>query len=203
MDLFEIEPAPTAVDRAPVLLSELDFVLTAQLVVAWAGEGCEEPRLAWWRSDLVSEYGGEDLFARLLPHTWQWAVLQGAREAARRTDAQLRGRDHNPDRILSLFYLGFELDEALEERFQDLKRSGQLPQEALPGLAGVIDAGWDQELFLDWLVGHDDTKTTSTSIGRRIAGDLPSSLERQVRRLVSGLVPLAEAYPLPHYRREK
>ena len=43
-------------------IQEIDLVLTAQLAVAWAGEGGEEPRLAWWRSDLASEYGGEDLF---------------------------------------------------------------------------------------------------------------------------------------------
>ncbi len=76
---------------SPIPSSELDRVLTAQLALAWAGESGEEPRLRWWRSDLASEFGGEDLFQRLLPHTWRWAVLQGAREAARRRDAEARG----------------------------------------------------------------------------------------------------------------
>ena len=116
-------------------MSDIDMALTSQLVVAWAGETGEERRLGWWRSDLASEYGGEDLFRRLLPSTWRWAALQGAREAARRVDAELRRRDHEPDRIVSLFSLGFELDERIEERLADLKRSGRTPDEALPGLA--------------------------------------------------------------------
>src|SRR5690606_21039027 len=103
------EPAPAA----PHGLRGLDRILTAQLAVAWAGEGGEEPRLGWWRCDLCSEFGGEDLFRRLLPHTWHWAVLEGAREAARRHDAALRQQDHDPDRLVSLYSLGFEADERL------------------------------------------------------------------------------------------
>lgn len=59
----------------PLPPSAADSILTAQFVVGWAGEKGDEPRLGWWRCDLVSEYGGQDLFERLLPHTWQWAVL--------------------------------------------------------------------------------------------------------------------------------
>lgn len=89
-----------------LLVSEIDLILTAQLTVAWAGEKGEEKRLGWWQTDLVSEFGGQDLFKQMMPHTWEWAVLQAAREAARRCDAELRHRDHDPDRILSLFNLG-------------------------------------------------------------------------------------------------
>jgi hypothetical protein len=71
----------------PASAATLDMILTAQLAVAWAGEAGDPPRLKWWRTDLASEFGGEDLFKRLLPHTWRWAVLEGAREAARRRDA--------------------------------------------------------------------------------------------------------------------
>ena len=80
--------------RLPIPRSELDQVLAAQLALAWAGEAGEEPRLGWWRSDLTSEFGGEDLFQRLLPRTWRWATLQrrtrgrpaeGRRGAGRRT----------------------------------------------------------------------------------------------------------------------
>ena len=51
-----------------VLTSEVDALLSAQIIVAWAGEGHvgDERRLGWWRSDLVSEFGGLDLFQRLL-----------------------------------------------------------------------------------------------------------------------------------------
>ncbi len=56
--------------------STLDHILTAQLLVAWAGEtGSDDPRLGWWASDLTSEFGGEDLFQQLLPSTWRWATL--------------------------------------------------------------------------------------------------------------------------------
>ena len=54
-------------------MSDLDHTLTIQLLVAWAGESGDPPRLGWWRTDMVSEYGGGDLFKRLLPNTWQWA----------------------------------------------------------------------------------------------------------------------------------
>src|SRR3954453_6721021 len=127
MSLFELDPAPVRPQRQPIALSDINHLLTAQILVAWAGEGGEDRRLGWWRSDLISEFGGEDLFKRLLPHTWQWATLQGAREAARRRDAELRAQDHDPDRILSLFSLGFDLDERVEERLLDLKRAGGTP----------------------------------------------------------------------------
>ena len=68
----------TAVSAAT---TDLDLALTAQIAVAWAGEGGEEPRLSWWQTDLVSEFGGEDLLRRLLPKTYPWAMLQAVREA--------------------------------------------------------------------------------------------------------------------------
>lgn len=181
--------------------SALDAILTDQIAVAWAGEKGEEPRLGWWRCDLVSEYGGIDLFQRLLPDTWKWAVLQAVREAARRKDAALRQQDHNPDRIYSLFNLGFELDERVEERLQDLKRSGVVPEAALPGLNDVLIEPWDRQAFSDWVEGHDAATHTSAPVGRRLKGEPPAAPEHAVKRLVAALVPLAEAYPLPHYRR--
>ena len=116
----------------------LDRVLTAQLAVAWAGESGETRCLGWWRTDHASEFGGEDLFRRLLPTTWRWAVLQALREVARRHDERGRLRDHDADRLVSLFHLGFEVDEKLDERLQDLKRAGRDPVEALPGLREIV-----------------------------------------------------------------
>jgi hypothetical protein len=181
-------------------MSDIDVALTSQLVVAWAGEKGEDGRLGWWRSDLVSEYGGEDLFRRLLPRTWRWAVLQGAREAARRKDAELRNQDHDRDRIVSLFSLGFELDERIEERLQDLKHSGAAPDEALPGLAVVRD-GWHQDQFWDWVIGHGRADAVQSVVGRRLKGSPPAAVDHLVRKLVAGLAPAAETYPLPHFRR--
>ena len=188
-------------NRAPLPTSAIDFILTAQIAVGWAGEGGEEARLGWWRSDLVSEYGGEDLFKRLLPNTWQWAVLQAVREAARRHDAALRAKDHNPDRLLSLFSLGFELDERVEERLQDLKRSSDTPTTALPGLAELLQPEWSLSDFNDWAEAHAKADYSTAPVGRRIKSTPPSSLETMVSQLVAALLPLGDEYPLPHFRR--
>ena len=188
-------------DREPVPLSAIDFILTAPIAVGWAGEGGEEPRLGWWRSDLAAEFGGEDLFQRLLPNTWQWAVLQGVREAARRHDTTLRGKDHNPDRLLSLYNLGFEMDERMEERLQELKCSGVSPLDALPGLKEVLGEEWDETRFTAWVQGHASSEHTAAPVGRLIKSTPPSALARAVSQLVSALLPLGGEYPLPHFRR--
>jgi hypothetical protein len=188
------------VNREPYPLSEIDSVLAAQIAVAWAGEKGDSPRLGWWRTDLISEFGGEDLFRQLLPGTWQWAVVQAAREAARRHDNQLRQRDHDPDHIVSLFNLGFELDERVEERLQDLKRSGTPPRNALPSLADLMDGGWDQERFQDWIASHGEPNHVAAPVGRRIRSDVPSDLRKRAALLVASLAPLSPEYPLPHFR---
>lgn len=193
----------TTITRPPGLIpvSEIDRLLTVQIAVAWAGEGGEQPRLGWWKSDLVSEFGGEDLFKQLLPHTWEWAVLQAVREAARRRDAELRRQDNDPDRILSLYSQGFEVDEHIDERLQDLKREGRRPVEALPGLKDVLTDDWQPGRFGDWVQGHGETNCVKAPIGRRLKGNPPESLGLTMNHLVAALWPLADQYPLPHYRR--
>lgn len=181
--------------------SELDSILTDQIVVAWAGEGGEESHLRWWRTDLISEFGGEDVFRRLLPKSWRWAVLQAALEAARRVDAAMRLQDHAPDHLLSLYHLGFSIDEQLGDRFQELKRSGTRPREALPGLELGLDEGFDRQRFLDWVAGHGEVEVAIAPAGRLIRGELPASPAVRVQRLVAALAPLAESFPLPHFRK--
>lgn len=185
----------------PIPVSQIDFLLTSQLVVAWAGEGGEEPRLGWWRTDLASEFGGQDLFRRLLPHSWRWAVLQAVREAARRRDAELRSQDNDPDRIVSLYRFGFAVDERVDQRLLDLKRSGKDPLESLPGLRDVCSERWVLQQFADWVQGYGRANCVAAPIGRRLKGSPPDSLDLIVRNLVAALWPLADAYPLPHYRR--
>ncbi len=203
MSLFDTPRAggPTGTKGEAASTASLDAVLTAQLVVAWAGESGEQKRLGWWRTDLVSEFGGEDLFKQLLPHTWRWAVLQGAREAARRRDEQLRRADHDPDRLLSLFHLGFELDERLNERLHDLERSGATPDAALPGLTGAIKTSWNQEAFAAWLAAQGKAEAKTSPIGRALAGPPPSDVQLLARQLLAALLPLGDTYPLPHFRR--
>jgi hypothetical protein len=187
--------------RGPAPGAVLDWLLAAQLAVAWAGESGEERRLGWWRSDLASEFGGDDLFRRLLPHTWQWATLQGAREAARRLDAQSRQKDHNPDRLLTLFFVGVETDERLEERLRDLKAAGKAPLDCLPELRQVITGAWQPGLFGEWVRGHGEADSAPSPVGRRLKGEPPADLGLLGQRLVAALWPLSGAYPMPHYRR--
>ena len=187
--------------RTQIPVSVLDNLLTAQFAIAWAGEGGEEPRLGWWRTDLQSEFGGEDLFRRLLPHTWEWAVFQSLREVARRKDAELRGEAHDAEEIVSLFSLGFEVDERVDDRLADLKRSKVAPTVALPGLKDVVSATWNPDRFLEWLDGNGSVDFTSVPAGRRLKGKQPDSLELTVSRLLAAFKPLSDSYPLPHYRR--
>ena len=187
-----------------VLTSEVDALLSAQIIVAWAGEGHvgDERRLGWWRSDLVSEFGGLDLFQRLLPTTAPWAVLQAVREAARRVDARERALVNNPDGVCSLYRLGFEIDERAEERLRELKRAGQLPKVALPGLS-VIYEPWSRANFTAWVETHGKAAYEVEPIGRRLTAARPAALDAAVGRLVAGLAGLPEKYPLPHYRGAK
>jgi len=191
----------TASSTTLIPLSVIDSLLTAQLAIAWAGEGGEEPRLGWWRTDLKSEFGGEDFFQRLLPHSWRWAIFEGMREAALRKDTQLREEDHDADRIVSLYRLGFEIDERVDERLCDLKRAGIAPLDALPGLKDVVAETWDVQHFTEWLEGHGTVDFVKVPAGRRLRGKQPDSLELTVQHLVAAFRPLTESYPLPHYRR--
>jgi hypothetical protein len=183
--------------------STLDFILTRQLAVAWAGEGGEEPRLGWWRTFLVHEDGGQALFEDLLPQTWQWAVFQGVREAARRADAEGRGRDADPDALVSLYHFGFEVDERLDQRVQDLKRTTDDPLDALPALREVITEDWDRDNFAEWVAAHGEPEVVFAPAGLRLKGAQPSSLETTAQRLIAALSPLQTHYPLPHFRGQR
>lgn len=185
--------------RRRLLRSDLDRLLTAQIIVAWAGERGEESRLGWWHTDLTSEFGGRAFFTDLLPRSWDWAMYQAAREAARRKDAELRARSSDADRLVSLYSLGFDLDEDLDQRLHDLKHQGRPPEQALPGLQELFSEPFDRERFLHWVQGHGDAEHTTAPVGRRLAGPPPAGTELLVRRLVAGLAPLADAYPLPHF----
>lgn len=191
-----------AIKTQDIAKSTLDKLLAAQFLVGWAGESGEEPRLGWWQTDMCSEFGGEDLFQQILPRTHQWATLQTVREAAARTDAGMRDRAHDSDTILSLYALGFQLDEKVEDRLRFLKQSGQAPNEALPELGTMLSAGWNQEHFADWVKGHGDVKFQKAPAGRQIRGKVPDSVDSLADKLIAGLSPIAEEYPMPHFRRD-
>jgi len=111
----------------------IDAILATQLFVAWAGEARSQPkRLGWWDTDLVDAAGGGDLLARLAPRTHVWASLELVREAARRVDAKARTKHGTPDKMRSIFFLGFEMDEKIADRLAELKRRGGSPEDVLP-----------------------------------------------------------------------
>ena len=179
---------------------QLDALLTLQLATAWAGERSgDEPRLGWWATDMVSEFGGHALFARLTPRTARWAALEVAREAARRTDAAARARDANPDRLRSLFSLGFMVDEQLADRLALHKRSGEPPEVALPEL-GALLARWDRDAFAAWAKRWPASNTANEPSGRRLTSPMPDDLVEVARRMVHALIPLTDSYPCPHVR---
>jgi AcrR family transcriptional regulator len=176
----------------------LDAILAMQLTVAWAGEGrCSPRRLGWWDTDLIDEAGGGDFFARLLPQTHAWAALEAVREAARRTDARARGQMADPDRLRSLYFLGFEVDEQLGDRLAAHKRSGKRPAEALP-LALPLTAAFSKDALVAALRG--DASFTTVPNGREVKGPRPEAPDALVKRLAAALVPLAEQYPLPFFK---
>jgi hypothetical protein len=181
-------------------VSDIDFALAAQIAVAWAGEAGEESRLGWWRTDMMSEFGGEDLFKRLLPHTWDWAAVQAVREAARRHDALRRSKVHDADTVVSLYHLGFALDERVDERLLELKRTGVAPGLALKHYGELAEESWSLDSFRRWVRDHGESAYEAAPSGRQLKGAPPDSLEQVVRRLVGALDPLPDRYPMPHFR---
>jgi hypothetical protein len=189
--------------------AQLDEILTAQLAVAWAGEaGIDNPRLGWWQTALDEEFGGHDLFDRLLPRTGRWAALVGARRAAIAHDRWLRRQNASePDTLRTLFHFGFAVDEQLDDRLRDLHLGGAAPHEALRGLVellGPLDPAspherrsFDAGRFAEWCDGHDGQGHKVTAIGRQVTDAPPAAL---ASRLVAALAPLADAYPLPYAR---
>ena len=182
----------------PLPQSTLDLILSLQIAVAWAGEAdTEPPRLGWWRTGMIDPDGGEDLFRRLAPKTWRWAVVQATREAARRVDADARARASDPDRLYSLFRFGFKTDEQLTERLAELKRDHEDPNEGLPLLRGVMTA-WDREALSDFLTGLTACDHTATPTGRLIRGAIPAP-DLAAKKLAAALLPLTDRYPAPHF----
>lgn len=178
----------------------LDQILTLQLLIGWAGEGkTDPPRLGWWRTALVDEFGGEDLFKRLTPRTWRWAVLEAARLAARKVDTEARAQAADRDQLRSLYHFGFELDEQLDDRLAELKRTVEDPVEALPDLAPIA-APWDREALRARLAALGKPDVVGSAIGRRLRGHAPSDPVTAARALAAAHVPFDSTYPAPHVK---
>lgn len=181
----------------------LDGILSIQFTVAWAGEGrCSPKRLGWWDTDLIDDAGGGDFFARLLPQTHAWASLEAVREAARRTDAKARAKMADPDKMRSLFFLGFELDEQLGDRLLALKRAGRPPREALELPLPLTAEFSANRLVAVFTGGRGETAFVVVPGGRQLKGDLPDTPGEVIGHLAGALVPLSAQYPLPFFKLE-
>ncbi len=187
----------------------LDKILALQIMVAWAGEGaCEPKRLDWWRTDLIDEYGGGDLFARLLPKTFKWASLEAVRQAAIGVDRRKRQEMVQPDEVRTIFFWGYDVDEQLNERLAFHKSSGEEPNRALSDISVNIfetsNKSFSREEFEEAIrIPNQKVDIVVVPNGREIVGDMPSSLEESAKKLTAALLPLVECYPMPFYRLKK
>lgn len=178
-----------------------DKILALQMAVAWAGEGlCEPKRLNWWRTDLIDPAGGGYLFQELFPKTRAWASLEAVRKVAIVQDKQMRQNMAQPDQVRTLFFWGFAVDEQLDDRLLEHKRSGKEPIDVLPL---PIDPG-SRFTKTDF---EEAIRVPNLTIdfqivpgGREIKGQIPDALELRARNLAAGLLPLTDQYPLPFYR---
>lgn len=174
-----------------VPVSTLDAILHLQLLVAWAGEST---RLGWWNTHLIDPDAGLDLLHRLAPRTAALAGWELVRAAAIATDAARRAPLAERDRMITLFHLGVEVDEALADRLRELKMSGgRLADLPSP------DAPFDRAAFAARLTALGAVDTEPRAAGRRIKSDLPVGQDVRAKRLAAALVPFVDPYPLPYF----
>lgn len=201
---------------------DLDLVLMLQFLAGWAGEGLTEPpRLNWWSTQLLDEDTGGDFFKRLLPRTSEWALLEATRKVAIRVDRQKRTNLAQPDKVRTLFFWGFGIDEKLQERLTFHKENGGKPQDILNfplDIREEFEEGAFEEAVktlgkqVDFKVvpeGREIKEADGRGLGgnpheRPVQEVIPESIAEIAKNLVSVLVPLADKYPMPFYRlREK
>ena len=179
----------------------LDQILALQLTIAWAGEGnSEPPRLGWWRTDLVDIEGGGGLLQDLLRETHRWAALQSARRAATLVDERARRQMAESDAVRTLFHWGFQIDEQLEQRLRDHKQSLRKPSEALSFPVPISEDFDRRELTtaIEKLV--EEIETRKVPNGRELS-QVPPTPVQCARALTRALLPWADSYPMPFYRR--
>ena len=180
---------------------DLDHILCLQFSLAWAGEAPgeedDDERLKWWQTDLLHPDAGLEFFKQLFPRTAPWAALCSAREAARRTDLRIRRDAGDASGFLTIFALGFAVDEQLDERIAELRRSGRSPEEALPALFPQ-QMPLDKTALTQWL-SRAEVRFEATPNGRRLVG-APPALPAAVDHLASAIRALPSPWMAPHYR---
>lgn len=179
----------------------LDSILALQLTIAWAGEAmAEPPRMSWWETDLFDEAGGGDLFARLFARTRRWASLEAIRKAAISADTRARLSMAEPDEVRTLFFWGFDIDEALRDRLSFHKHSGADPVKALP-IPVDLDAEFRREDLEEALrLPGREVRFKVVPGGRELSDSLPEPPKLKAKYLSSAFLPLADHYPAPFFR---
>ena len=148
----------------------------------------------------MDDAGGGDLVARLAPRTHVWASLELVREAARRVDARARSKHGDPDKLRTLFFLGFETDEKVADRLAELKRQGRAPEEVLP-LPFKLGSTFDKEQVVQVLSKAGKSAFDKVPpAGRQLKGAVPGSADEMVQKLAAALVPVVSEYPLPFFK---
>jgi hypothetical protein len=191
----------TNVNTTEVTPQTLDTIIAYQFTIAWAGEALSQPaRLKWWRTDIVDEAAGGDLLQRLAPRTHLWASLEVVREAAILTDRKARQRMADPDKVRTLFFWGFEVDELLVERIRAHKWSQKKPAEVLP-LAISLAADFDRAALEQVIKDADpDASYTVQTSGRELKAALPEDPATAARMLIGAMLPFSAEYPAPFFR---
>lgn len=182
----------------------LDKILALQIIVAWAGEGaCEPKRLDWWRTDLIDENGGGDLFQRLFPKTHQWASVEAVRQAAIHQDRCRRIDMAKPDAVRTLFFWGFSIDEQLTERLVFHKQNGINPLKILPFNLNIYQAFSKSDFEETISIPHVKVDFKVVPSGREISGEMLNALDECAKKLASALLPFSDKYSMPFYRLEE
>jgi hypothetical protein len=108
----------------------------------------------------------------------------------------------DPDKLRTLFFLGFVVDEALSDRFSMLKREGRSPVEVLQ--LGLLQQKFSVEALSTALKRPDVSFKVASggggTSGRQLTGSCPEDLKEMVSRLAGGLVPFSDDYPLPFFK---
>ena len=106
----------------------------------------------------------------------------------------------DPDQVRSLYFLGFDVDERLDERLAEHKRSGVAPAQALT-FPLALDKPFTADGCTEALRATGKARAFDVVPGgRQLKGAMPEALDLAVRNLAAALVPPPERYPLPFYR---
>lgn len=200
MSFIQTDSDTTKLETA-IAPEELDVVLMLQCLVGWAGEGLTDPpRLNWWSTQLLDEWGGEDLFKRLFPRTFEWALLEATRKVAIQLDRRKRTSLAQPDCVCTLFFWGFGIDEKLEERLILHKQNRNQPYDVLNFPLDLREE-FEEKAFKEAIQSlNSEIAFKIVPEGREIKQTIPESIADAAKNLISGLIPISGEYPMPFYR---